>query len=230
MSRKINIAIDGHSSCGKSTIAKAISHKYKMRYVDTGAMYRAVSLYCIRNNIIFESNINIDKLKEHLPQIKVEFKYIVKKGLSQTYLNDENVEGYIRSLQVSKSVSLVSKIDFVRKKLVILQQEIGRDKNVVMDGRDIGTKVFPNADLKFFITAAPMIRAKRRWEELKKMGQYVSFNEVSENLKMRDENDINRKVNPLIMSKDAVLINNSDISLEKQNRLIFSIIDKKIYR
>lgn len=222
----INIAIDGHSSCGKSTIAKAISKRYQMKYIDTGAMYRAVSWYCIQNNLISEEGLKIEKLKEDISEIKLEFRYNAETKSSETYLNNENVEGFIRTLEVSDKVSLVAKIPFVREKLVILQKELGKYKNVVMDGRDIGTKVFPDADLKFFITARVGIRAKRRWEELKHNAEKVSFDKVLENLKMRDKNDINRKINPLKKAEDAVLIDNSDISLADQNDFIFSIIDK----
>ena len=226
MRKMINIAIDGHSSCGKSTIAKAISKRYQMKYIDTGAMYRAISWYCIQNNLISEAGVKIKKLKEDISEIRLSFRYNFDTESSETFLNDENVEGYIRTIEVSEKVSLVAKIPFVREKLVILQQEIGKDKNVVMDGRDIGTKVFPDADLKFFITAQVSIRAKRRWEELKDNGEKLSFDKVLENLKMRDENDVNRKINPLKKAEDAILIDNSDISLADQNDFIFSIIDK----
>lgn len=226
MRKMINIAIDGHSSCGKSTIAKAISKRYQMKYIDTGAMYRAVSWYCIQNNLISEDGVKIQKLKEDIAQIKLAFRYNFDTKRSETFLNDENVEGYIRTIEVSEKVSLVAKIPFVREKLVILQKEIGKDKNVVMDGRDIGTKVFPDADLKFFITAQVAIRAKRRWEELKDNGEKLSFDKVLENLKMRDDHDVNRKINPLKKAEDAILIDNSDISLLEQNDVIFSIIDK----
>ena len=226
MNTKINIAIDGHSSCGKSTIAKAISKRYKMRYIDTGAMYRAICLYCLQNNLISKNKIDETLLEAHLPDIFVEFKYNADKKTSETYLNDYNVEGLIRTLEISESVSLVAKIPIVREKLVLLQQELGKNKNVVMDGRDIGTKVFPEAELKFFITANPEVRANRRWEELKKNGEKVSYEEVLSNLKMRDDNDIKRKMNPLRMAKDAIKIDNSNISLEDQNDFIFSHIDK----
>ena len=230
MNDKINIAIDGYSSCGKSTIAKAISKRYQMRYIDTGAMYRAICLYCIRNNLISKNKIDERLLETYLKDIFVEFKYNAEKKTSETYLNDINVEGLIRTLEVSRSVSLVAKIPMVREKLVLLQQEIGKNKNVVMDGRDIGTKVFPNADLKFFVTANPEVRAIRRWEELKKSGEKVSYNEVLSNLKMRDENDINRKVNPLRMAKDSIKIDNSYISVKDQNDFVFNHIDKILKR
>jgi len=225
MDNKINIAIDGHSSCGKSTIAKAISQKYQMKYIDTGAMYRAVSWYCIQNNLISELGIKEDLLKEQLSEINVEFRYNLKKKTSETFLNNVNIEGSIRSLQVSDSVSLVAKIPFVREKLVVLQQEIGENKNVVMDGRDIGTKVFPDAEIKFFVTAHENVRATRRLEELKLKGEEVNFFRVLESLKMRDENDMNRKINPLKKAEDAILVDNSERTLEEQNNFIFSIID-----
>tara|TARA_B100000683_G_scaffold269401_1_gene306379 strand:- start:680 stop:1372 length:693 start_codon:yes stop_codon:yes gene_type:complete len=230
MNDKINIAIDGYSSCGKSTIAKAISKRYQMRYIDTGAMYRAICLYCIRNNLISQNKIDERLLESHLKDIFVEFKYNAEKKTSETYLNDINIEGLIRTLEVSKSVSLISKIPVVREKLVLLQQEIGKNKNVVMDGRDIGTKVFPNADLKFFVTANPEVRAIRRFEELKKSGEKVSYDEVLSNLKMRDENDMNRKINPLRMAKDSIKIDNSYISVKDQNDFVFSHIDKILKR
>ena len=226
MNTNINIAIDGYSSCGKSTIAKAISQRYQMRYIDTGAMYRAICLYCLQNNLISKNKIDEKLLAAFLPEIFVEFKYNADKKTSETYLNDYNVEGLIRTLEISESVSLVAKIPIVREKLVLLQQEIGKNKNVVMDGRDIGTKVFPDADLKFFITANPEVRANRRWEELKKSGEKVSYEEVLSNLKLRDDNDINRKMNPLKIAKDAIKIDNSNISEEDQNDFIFSYIDK----
>jgi cytidylate kinase len=226
MSRKINIAIDGFSSCGKSTIAKAISMKYKMRYIDTGAMYRAITLYCIQNNIIVNGVVNIDMLESNLSNINVEFVYDLKEELSHTILNQINVEDEIRGIEVSENVSIIAKIQMVREKLVFLQQKIGEQKNVVMDGRDIGTKVFPDAEVKFFITADAEVRAGRRLRELQLKNEEVSFTQVLDNIEMRDSNDTSRKINPLKMAEDAILIDNSQISLEEQNILIFSQIDK----
>ena len=226
MSRKINIAIDGFSSCGKSTIAKAISMKYKMRYIDTGAMYRAITLYCIQNNIIVNGVVNIDMLKSNLSNINVEFVYDLKEEMSHTILNQINVEDEIRGIEVSENVSIIAKIQMVREKLVFLQQKIGEQKNVVMDGRDIGTKVFPDAEVKFFITADAEVRAGRRLRELQLKNEEVSFTQVLDNIEMRDSNDTSRKINPLKMAEDAILIDNSQISLEEQNILIFSHIDK----
>ncbi len=226
MSRKINIAIDGFSSCGKSTIAKAISMKYKMRYIDTGAMYRAITLYCIQNNIIVNGVVNIDMLESNLSNINVEFVYDLKEEMSHTILNQINVEDEIRGIEVSENVSIIAKIQMVREKLVFLQQKIGEQKNVVMDGRDIGTKVFPDAEVKFFVTADAEVRAGRRLRELQLKNEEVSFTQVLDNIEMRDSNDTSRKINPLKMAEDAILIDNSQISLEEQNILIFSQIDK----
>ncbi|MBT4217330.1 MAG: (d)CMP kinase [Flavobacteriales bacterium] len=224
MSKKINIAIDGHSSCGKSTIAKSISQKFQMRYIDTGAMYRAITLFCLQNNLISEGVVNNEGLKKCLDSINLGFEYNSENKVSETFLNGENIENKIRGLQVSENVSFVAKLPFVRKKLVVLQQEIGKEKNVVMDGRDIGTKVFPDAEIKFFVTADVQIRAKRRFEEMN--SKDVSFDQILNNLKMRDENDTSRETNPLRMAEDAVLIDNSEKSLEQQNIFVFSEIEK----
>ena len=224
MSKKINIAIDGHSSCGKSTIAKSISQKFQMRYIDSGAMYRAITLFCLQNNLIYEGIVNNEGLKKHLESINLGFEYNSENKVSETFLNGENIENKIRGLQVSENVSFVAKLPFVRKKLVLLQQEIGKEKNVVMDGRDIGTKVFPDAEIKFFVTADVQIRAKRRFEEMN--SKDVSFDQILNNLKMRDENDTRRDTNPLKMAEDAILIDNSDKSLEQQNNFVFSKIEK----
>ena len=224
MSKKINIAIDGHSSCGKSTIAKSISQKFQMRYIDTGAMYRAITLFCLQNNLISEGVVNNKGLKKHLDSINLGFEYNSENKVSETFLNGENIENKIRGLQVSENVSFVAKLPFVRKKLVVLQQEIGKEKNVVMDGRDIGTKVFPDAEIKFFVTADVKIRAKRRFEEMN--SNDVSFDQILNNLKMRDENDTSRETNPLRIAEDAILIDNSEKSLEQQNIFVFSEIEK----
>ena len=226
MINKINIAIDGHSSCGKSTIAKVISKKYQMKYVDTGAMYRAITLYCLKNNLINKNKVNEGMLQKHISNINVEFKYNNMNKISETFLNGKNVENSIRSLEVSESVSFVARIALVRQKLVFLQQEISKNKNVVMDGRDIGTKVLPDAEIKFFITAHPEIRASRRWKELTKNGSNVTFKEVLNNIITRDNNDMSRKLNPLQIAKDAIEINNSNITLDDQNNIVFDYIDK----
>ena len=226
MAAKINIAIDGHSSCGKSTIAKAIAKTFGMRYIDTGAMYRAITLYCLDNNIIQNKEVNQQKLIAHLDKINVSFWFNVETEKSETILNEKNVETVIRKHEVSSFVSIVSQIKEVRDKLVVFQREIGKGKGVVMDGRDIGTKVFPSAELKFFITAKAEIRAQRRFNEMKKTG--ISFQEVLENLVQRDAKDSSREINPLRVAKGAIVIDNSEKTENEQNNLIFEIVKKKI--
>ena len=226
MSVKINIAIDGHSSCGKSTIAKAIAKRFGMRYIDTGAMYRAITLFCFENKIIKDGEVDLQKLTLQLPNINVSFEFNAVSEKSETILNGKNVELKIRSHKISSFVSIVSQIKAIREKLIVLQREIGKGKSVVMDGRDIGTKVFPNAELKFFITANVEIRAKRRFDEMDK--KKVSFQQVLDNLFERDEKDTHREINPLKIAKDAIVIDNSNLSEEEQNNLIFGIIKKKI--
>ena len=227
MSLPFNIAIDGHSSCGKSTIAKSIAKKYGMRYIDTGAMYRAITLYCMRHDIINNQLVQSDKLFKSLNDVSIAFEFNTITGESETILNTENVEDLIRGIEVSDNVSIIAQIKQVRDKLIILQQEIGKSKNVVMDGRDIGTKVFPDAKLKLFVTARPEIRAKRRYDELIQKGNDVSFYEILESLNSRDTHDISRAINPLLRAKDAVLIDNSDLSIKDQNILIESLINNK---
>ena len=228
MSLPFNIAIDGHSSCGKSTIAKAVASKYGMRYIDTGAMYRAVTLYCMRNNVIKNKKVDLVKLNAELDNIAINFVFNAETKQSETILNDENVEQIIRGFEVSDNVSIVAQIQQVREKLIASQQEIGREGNVVMDGRDIGTKVFPDAKLKLFVTASAEIRAQRRYDELQKKGENVSFEDVLGNLTLRDDHDTNREINPLLQAKDAILIDNSQLSIQKQNALIDDLITTKL--
>ena len=228
MSLSFNIAIDGHSSCGKSTIARSIAEKYGMRYIDTGAMYRAITLYCMRSKIIQNKEVDLGLLQNSLDEITINFEYNSDLKKSETLLNNENVEDLIRGIEVSENVSIIAQIKEVREKLILLQQEIGRSKNIVMDGRDIGTVVFPNAKLKLFVTASSEVRAKRRFDELVIKGDIVSFDEVFGNLNQRDEHDTNRKINPLIMAKDAVLIDNTDLSIAEQNSKIDKLIHSKI--
>ena len=224
MSLPFNIAIDGHSSCGKSTISKAVASKYGMRYVDTGAMYRAVTLFCMENNMISNKEVKLNLLLAAIDNITINFVFNPETKLSETILNGKNIEQIIRGFKVSDNVSVVAQIQQVREKLITLQQEIGRQGNVVMDGRDIGTKVFPDAKLKLFVTADALIRAQRRYDELKKKGEKVTFEQVLDNLTLRDEHDTKRKINPLIQADDAILINNSNLSIEKQNALIDNLI------
>jgi len=224
MSLPFNIAIDGHSSCGKSTISKEVASKYGMRYIDTGAMYRAVTLFCMDNNIISNKEINLNLLLAAIDNITINFVFNTETKLSETILNGKNVEQIIRGFKVSDNVSVVAQIHQVREKLIYLQKEIGKQGNVVMDGRDIGTKVFPDAKLKLFVTADSVIRAQRRFDELKRKGEKVTFEQVLGNLTLRDNHDTKREINPLIQANDAILIDNSNLSIEKQNALIDDLI------
>ena len=227
MSLTFNIAIDGHSSCGKSTIAKSIALKYGMRYIDTGAMYRAITLYFMRNNIIKNKQVDFALLSDSLDKITINFQFNSELKKSETFLNNENVESIIRGFEVSDNVSIIAQIKEVREKLILLQKAIGKSKNVVMDGRDIGTKVFPDARLKLFVTAKAEIRAQRRFDELTVKGERVTFDEILQNLNERDDYDTNRDINPLLQAEDAVLIDNSALSIQDQNDLIDNLINTK---
>ena len=221
----INIAIDGHSSCGKSSIAKDISKKFKMKYVDSGAMYRAVTLFCLQNNFVDEGKIEHQKILKNLHEINISFKYNTR---SEIILNGNNVENLIRDNDVSNYVSKISQIEQVRSKLISLQKEISSQKNVVMDGRDIGTKVMPNADIKLFITADIDVRANRRYKELLLADKKVTYDEVLKNLSIRDFDDTTRDINPLIKAENAIVIDNTNLNFVEQNNLIFNIIKQKI--
>jgi cytidylate kinase len=210
------IAIDGHSSCGKSTVAKDLARLLKIAYIDTGAMYRAVTLYALRKNLIVNGKIDENGLKSSLDDIDIRFRTNLNKGTNDTWLNGENVEAEIRNLEVSNNVSPISALGFVRKRLVELQQLMGEKGGVVLDGRDIGTVVFPNADLKIFMTAAPEIRAQRRFDEMKAKGQNPSFEEVLKNVEERDLMDSTRKESPLRQAEDAVVLDNSQLSPQEQ--------------
>ncbi|PIX32823.1 MAG: cytidylate kinase [Bacteroidetes bacterium CG_4_8_14_3_um_filter_31_14] len=214
--RDLIIAIDGYSSCGKSTMAKAIASLLGYTYIDSGAMYRAVTLYCIRYGIIKNSNVNIKLLKQNLNTIDIRFLQNNLTNESETWLNGENVEDEIRKQEVASCVSIVSKIPEVRKKLVSIQRKIGENKKIVMDGRDIGTVVFPEADLKIFMTANQIIRAKRRLLEMNEKGMLTTINEVVENIKQRDYIDENRDVSPLRKADDAIVLDNSNMTREEQ--------------
>jgi cytidylate kinase len=187
-------------------------------------MYRAVTLFCMENNMISNKEVKLNLLLSEIDNITINFVFNAETKLSETILNGRNVEQIIRGFKVSDNVSVVAQIQQVREKLITLQQEIGRQGNVVMDGRDIGTKVFPDAKLKLFVTADAVIRAQRRYDELKKKGEKVTFEQVLDNLTLRDEHDTKRKINPLIQADDAILINNSNLSIEKQNILIDNLI------
>ena len=214
--KKIVIAVDGHSSCGKSTLAKALASRLNYAYIDTGAMYRAVTLYGLRNNLIADGKVDEASLTSQLNQIKITFRYNSSTGKSETYLNGENVEEEIRQLPVSRNVSPVATIAEVRKHLVALQQEMGKDKGIVMDGRDIGTVVFPGAELKIYMTASPEVRAQRRYDELKAKGEDVSFDEIKANVVERDYIDENREESPLRKADDAIILDNSYLTPDEQ--------------
>ncbi len=216
---KITIAIDGHSSCGKSTMAKQLAHTLGYIYVDTGAMYRAVTLFAMRNGLFSSNNeVNIEKLHDMMKLINVEFVMNKKTGKADMYLNGENVEQEIRGMAVSNLVSHIAVIDFVREAMVARQREMGKDKGVVMDGRDIGTTVFPNAELKIFVTASAEVRAQRRYDELKGKGEDANFEDILKNVLERDYIDSHREVSPLRQAEDAILLDNSNMTREEQNK------------
>jgi len=225
--KKLVIAIDGYSSCGKSTIAKDLARVLNYIYIDTGAMYRAVTLFAMMNNLIKGKDIDQEKLKELLPGVKITFKKNPVTKLNETYLNGKNIENEIRRLDVSNKVSLVSAIGFVRERLVELQREMAKEGGVVMDGRDIGTVVLPDADLKIFMTAKPEVRAERRYKELKDKGEEVSFEEIMKNIEERDHMDTTRKESPLRQAGDAVVLDNSNMTPEEQLDWIVDLVNKK---
>ncbi len=225
--KKINIAIDGHSSTGKSTLAKALAQKLGYIYIDTGAMYRAVTLYALRNGLIRDGKVCRDLLVNHLDKIKIHFQYNNQTGQAETFLNGENVEDKIREMEISKYVSQVAEIPEVRKKLVQLQQQMAAGKGYVMDGRDIGTVVMPDAELKIFMTASPEIRAKRRWKELRQKGNETPLEKVMENLNQRDKIDSQRETSPLIKTPDAVELDNSHMNREEQLDFILNLLKKR---
>ncbi len=221
--KKITIAIDGFSSCGKSTLAKELAKKLSYSYIDTGAMFRAVALYCLRNGLIKEDGTKVYKIKEFLDDINVGFKFNEKKGYGEVTLNGENVEEEIRNLTISRIVTKISGIKEVREKLLVVQQEMGKGKGVVLDGRDIGTVVFPDAELKIFMTAETKTRAERRFNELKGKGHKVTMEEVEENLRLRDHNDTTRDESPLRQAEDAVVIDNTNLTKADQLSMIVAL-------
>jgi len=223
LKRKITIAIDGFSSTGKSTIAKQLAKQLGYIYVDTGAMYRAVTLFAMQNNFIDSNNFDIDNLIQQLDKIDLKFIFNAEKGFAEMYLNDVNVENEIRTLAVSKLVSKIATVSEVRKKLVFQQQLMGKDKGVVMDGRDIGTVVFKDAELKLFMTASPEKRAFRRYKELLDRGDNVNYNEILENVKYRDHIDSTREDSPLVQAQDAIEFDNSDMGLKEQFERIYNL-------
>lgn len=214
--KKITIAIDGFSSCGKSTMAKDLAREIGYIYIDSGAMYRAVTLYSIENRIFQGERIDAERLQKEIGSIRISFQLNQETGRPDTYLNGVNVEDKIRGIAVSSRVSPIAALGFVREAMVAQQQAMGKSKGIVMDGRDIGTTVFPDAELKIFVTATPEIRAQRRYDELKAKGQKASFNEILENVKQRDYIDQNREVSPLRKADDALLLDNTDMTIPQQ--------------
>ena len=214
--KKIIIAVDGFSSCGKSTFAKAIAARLGYIFIDTGAMYRAVTLYALDHGAISSGVVDEEAVVGLLKDIEITFRFNPERGASDIYVNGDLAEGRIRTIEVSNCVSLVSSIREVREKLVAMQQRMGRDRGVVMDGRDIGTVVFPDAELKLFMTADPKVRAERRYAELRAKGDRVSMEEVLENVVSRDRADMNRAISPLRQAPDAVVLDNSRMSVDEQ--------------
>ncbi len=225
--KRITVAIDGYSSCGKSTVAKDLAREVGYVYVDSGAMYRAVTLYCQRNNLIADGVVNELMLKDAMPHLLIEFRKNQDTGLSDTFLNNENVEAEIRTLKVSSQVSIVAALPFVRQAMVQLQQAFGVNKGVVMDGRDIGTTVFPHAELKVFMTASPEIRAQRRFLELQAKGQNEDFEAILANVKKRDYIDEHREVSPLQKAADAVVLDNGTITREQQKNWLMDLFNQR---
>ena len=228
MNDKITIAIDGFSSTGKSTIAKLIAKKYNFIYVDTGAMYRAVALFAMQNNFISNGFMDQTNLIKSLKEITLSFQFNMNLGFAEMFLNNVNVEKEIRTLEVSQFVSKIATISEVRKKLVSEQQEMGKQGGIVMDGRDIGTVVFPNAHLKLFMTASADKRATRRYKELIAIGDNVSFEDILFNVQERDRIDSTREDSPLVMADDAIEFDNSDMGITEQFDKICSVIDRII--
>ena len=214
--KRIIIAIDGHSSCGKSTFAKAIAARLGYIFIDTGAMYRAVTLYALEHGAIAMGIVDEERIEAMLCDIEISFRFNSERGASDIYVNGDLVEGKIRTIEVSNCVSAVSSIGAVRRKLVAMQQQMGRNGGVVMDGRDIGTVVFPTAELKIYMTADPMVRAERRYKELTAKGDSVTLEEVYENVVSRDKADMSRAISPLRKADDAIVLDNSTMSVEEQ--------------
>lgn len=226
--KKIIVAIDGHSSCGKSTMAKDLAREVGYIYVDTGAMYRAVTLFAMRNNLFdADGNINTERLEQLLPEVKISFKLDPETSRPMTCLNGEVVEQEIRSLEVSQHVSPIAALPFVRAKLVEQQQAMGREKGIVMDGRDIGTVVFPEAELKIFVTASAEIRAQRRYKELQAKGMPADFDDILKNVEERDYIDSHRATSPLRQADDALVLDNSHLTIEEQKKWLMEKFNEK---
>jgi cytidylate kinase len=223
--KKITIAIDGFSSTGKSTLAKQIANQLGYIYVDTGAMYRAVTYFAMQHNFVSENHLDTEELIKNLSDITLQFRFNEKLGFAEMYLNNENIETPIRNIEVSRLVSKIAEISQVRSKLVEQQQQMGENKGIVMDGRDIGTVVFPNADLKLFMTASTTTKAQRRFDELIEKGQQVTFEEVLQNVQERDYIDTHRDDSPLVKAEDAIEIDNSNLTKKEQFELVMELVN-----
>lgn len=229
MNKKLIIAVDGYSSCGKSTFARAIAKSLNYIFIDSGAMYRSVTLYCMRKRYISEGKILQEKIVNDLNNIDIEFVYNPDISEFETYMNSENVENEIRGIEVSRYVSSISQIAEVRTRMVELQRQIGMFKGIVMDGRDIGTVVFPDADLKIFMTASLDIRARRRYDELKSKGVDVNLEEIKQNIIARDITDENRDISPLRKADDAITLDNSRMTVEQQMEWVHHLIEERLH-
>lgn len=227
--KKITIAIDGYSSCGKSTMAKDLAKEIGYVYVDTGAMYRSVTLYALRNKLFdAEGNVKVDELEKKMTEIHISFKFNEVTGRPDCYLNGELVEKEIRSLEVSSHVSPIAAIPFVREALVAQQKKMGEDKGIVMDGRDIGTTVFPDAELKIFVTASSQVRAQRRYDELQEKGMPADFEDILKNVEERDYIDTHRETSPLRQAEDAIVLDNSQLTIPQQKAWLMEQYQKAI--
>ena len=226
--KKITIAIDGFSSCGKSTMAKDLAREIGYIYIDSGAMYRAVTLYSIENDIFQGNDIDTERLRKEIDNIHISFQLNPETGRPDTYLNGVKVEKEIRGMEVANRVSPIAALGFVRRAMVAKQQEMGKAKGIVMDGRDIGTVVFPDAELKIYVTASPEVRAQRRLDELKAKGEVASFEEVLENVKTRDHIDMTRVESPLRKADDALELDNSHLTIAEQKAWLLEQYEKVV--
>ncbi len=225
--KKITIAIDGHSSCGKSTMAKDLARRIGYVYIDTGAMYRAVTLFAMRHNLIANGQVDAAKLQEEMGNIHISLRLNPETQRPDTYLNGECVEREIRTMEVSRHVSLIAALPFVRSAMVEMQREMGKEKGVVMDGRDIGTVVFPNAELKIFVTASAEVRAQRRYDELTAKGEKCNYEEILENVKERDRIDSTRETSPLRQAEDAIVLDNTHMTIPEQENWLMEEYKKR---
>lgn len=226
--KKIIIAIDGYSSCGKSTMAKDLAKEIGYIYIDSGAMYRAVTFYCVEHGLFEGNKVNEAELAKAMPDIHIGFRLNPETKRPETYLDGRSVEKEIRTLAVSQKVSFIAALGFVREALVRLQQEMGKEKGIVMDGRDIGTTVFPDAELKVFVTASAAIRAQRRYDELQAKGENGSYEEILANVEERDRIDMNRAVSPLRQAEDAVVLDNSEMTVDEQKAWLLAQYERVV--